>query len=156
MAAIDDALIELKRKVQDMSDPVLSAPELDSLLKAALRAKPYTTTTAFGYGDYVYPTARNGHRYKCVQSGTTGILEPVWPLQDFGTMIDGSCRWEEAGADYSNSYDVRQAVREGWLLKAAKASERTNFSTPGGRFDAEQVYKHCIEMAARYAPLTIA
>jgi hypothetical protein len=49
-------------------------------------------------GEYCTPaaTAGNGHLYRCIQAGTTGNAEPVWPLIAGGTVNDGSVIWQES------------------------------------------------------------
>lgn len=46
---------------------------------------------------------------------------------------------------------VWAAVREAWLLKAGRASDRFDFTTDAQNFRRSQVIDHCETMAARYA-----
>jgi hypothetical protein len=37
----------------------------------------------------------NGHTYRCIVAGTTGATQPIWPLTENGTVVDGGVTWEE-------------------------------------------------------------
>lgn len=37
----------------------------------------------------------NGHTYRCIQAGTTGATQPIWPLTENGTVVDGTVTWQE-------------------------------------------------------------
>ena len=37
----------------------------------------------------------NGHLYICVDAGTTGNVQPTWPLTEGGMVIDGTVLWKE-------------------------------------------------------------
>lgn len=37
----------------------------------------------------------NGHLYRCIQAGTLGANQPVWPTTDGGTVNDGTAIWQE-------------------------------------------------------------
>lgn len=44
------------------------------------------------------PTTGNGHTYQAQNSGTTAALasqQPIWPLTEGGTVVDGSVTWKE-------------------------------------------------------------
>lgn len=167
----DSALAMLKLYVQGTADPVLSGDELDDLIDGALRAGVWTATHLYNAGDFIYPTVRNGRRYKAVRGGTSAGVEPNWnsaysaPLASYGmrlnpglTIADGTAViWQDDGEDYgAQPYDVRLAVYRGWLLKAAKASECVNFSADGVRVDASEKQKQCMAMADRFRPIGIA
>jgi len=40
-------------------------------------------------------SAGNGHTYRCVIAGTTGQTQPLWPLTEGGTVVDGTVTWQE-------------------------------------------------------------
>lgn len=48
-------------------------------------------------GDVTRPSVykNNGRMYLCVVSGIPGPTEPVWPIVDSGTVIDGGVTWAE-------------------------------------------------------------
>src|SRR5262245_48184909 len=121
-----DALAKLKLYVQDTVEPVLSSGDLDTLIDSNQRAKTWVASTAYNYGDVIRPTVRNGHYFRCVQAGTSGTTEPDWPKSQLATITEGTSnpalKWQEAGPDRANIYDVRTAIHQGWLLKASKAS----------------------------------
>lgn len=37
----------------------------------------------------------NGHLYVCTVAGATGAVQPVWPLTEGGTVVDGTVTWKE-------------------------------------------------------------
>ena len=47
----------------------------------------------YAIGNYVVPTVRNGHYYKCTTAGISGSGEPDWPSS--GTKTDGTVTWAE-------------------------------------------------------------
>jgi hypothetical protein len=135
--------------------------EIDVILDAHRRATTWAANTAYVHGAVVLPTVRNGHRYKCVQAGTSAALaadEPDWLKRNDARQTDGTSdpllTWAEDGPDYANIYDVRAAAHEAWMLKAAKVSKNFNLKIGSLSFELEQVYRHCLEMANKYAPLS--
>ena len=48
------------------------------------------------------------------------------------------------------TYDLARAVRDGWELKAAKASSAYAMSDPNTSLHREQVFAHCQEMVKRW------
>ena len=44
----------------------------------------------------------NGHTYRCIVPGITGADQPVWPLDESGTVTDGTAKWEEYTAVMAN------------------------------------------------------
>jgi prepilin-type N-terminal cleavage/methylation domain-containing protein len=53
--------------------------------------------TVYSIDDFVSPTTKNGHRYKCTTAGTSAASEPTWPTTKAGTVVDGSVTWTENG-----------------------------------------------------------
>jgi hypothetical protein len=64
----------------------------------------------------------NGHLYICTVAGTTGQTQPIWPLTDGGTVIDGGVTWKEQTPVMANRIPV-------------PASPSLSLSS-GGAFDA--------------------
>lgn len=145
------ALAQLKRLVQPDSTPALDDVELNAILDSVQRASFWALSTAFTFGAVALPATKNGHRYRCTEAGSTATTEPTWPTRDGATISDGTVRWEEAGADFDNVFDVRAAAHEAWLLKAAKASELFD----GGDQKLSQIGERCGEMAEKFAPILI-
>ena len=62
------------------------------------RYPKWRSGTAYTVGNYVVPTIRNGHYYKCtscVTLCTSDVTEPVWPSIAGGTKSDGTITWTE-------------------------------------------------------------
>lgn len=58
----------------------------------------WTAATQVSVGEVVTPSTvgGNGHSYRCTTAGTTGNVEPIWPLTDGGTIADGATAvWTE-------------------------------------------------------------
>lgn len=153
------ALLELQRKAQASRFPALADEDVTALLNSVQRADIWEASTEYVFGDMVIPTTRNGHVYKCIEAGESAADEPTWPKTDFKTITDGTSdpilRWQEAGADFDNVFDVRQAIHEAWMLKADRVAGLYDIEEIGSKHNQSQVYDHCIEQAEKYAPLLI-
>ena len=117
------------------------------------RAQIRADETAYAYGDVVQLPERNGHRYRCIEAGTSDDSEP-----DFSTAIgarveDGTVVWREEGSDYENVYDVRAIIHACWTLKASKSSHLVTTSQGNARVEASALQAQCRQRAAEYAPL---
>ena len=145
------AMAELKRLVQPDVTPALTDVELNSILDSVQRASFWALSTAFVFGAVVLPVTKNGHRYRCVQAGTTAATEPIWPKRDASQITDGGVIWQEAGADFENVFDIRAAAHQAWLMKASKAVELFD----GGNQKLSQIAAACGEMAEKFAPIKI-
>lgn len=155
------ALQQMRLYCQPSIEPKLDDPgDLEALLDARKRADIWAASTAYSYGQVILPTVRNGHRYRCVQAGTSGATEPTWLKSQGAEQSDGASSpaltWEEAGPDFDNVYDVRAAIHAAWMLKAMKASLSVDISQQVGGIRASQIYDHCIQMAQKFAPVSIA
>ena len=57
----------------------------------------WATGTAYVLGQWVIPTAANGHYYKCTTAGTSGGTQPTWPTNG-STVADGATLiWTDEG-----------------------------------------------------------
>lgn len=157
---LEAARAEVIRRAQTAVDPVLTSSgggnEVDAILASHKVASTWAASTAYKVGDVVMPNPRDGHRYKCIQAGTSGASQPSFSTGDYARTTDNAVVWEEAGEQFSSVYDVRSAIREAWELKAAKASDRTNFSADGASISAHQTPEFCLRMAQRYGTVAIA
>jgi hypothetical protein len=139
--------------------PQVADDEVDQIIAATQLAMLWATATIYVEGDVIMPTTRNGHRYICIQSGTSGATEPDWPTVMRRTVDDGTgdtvVKWREDGRDYKNVYDLRQALHQCWLLKAQKVAHLHDARRSQSGADRSQIYEHCLEMAEKYAPLII-
>lgn len=57
----------------------------------------WTVSTTQALDDERQPTTHNGYFYVCTVAGTTDALEPVWPLTEGDSVVDGSVTWRNAG-----------------------------------------------------------
>jgi hypothetical protein len=147
------ALAKIKRDSDYSSDPALTDDQMSTLLSQAATATAWATATAYVYGQVIVPTVRNGHRYRCIDAGTSGGTEPTFPTGQGGTVTDGTCEWEECSNDIGELWDLRKATCEAWMLKAAMAAKRYDFESDEQSFKREQVHEHCLEMAKQFRPI---
>jgi hypothetical protein len=159
----EDALAILQRNVPYQIEPQLDPNDLEDILTECQRADVWQAATAYVYGDVVLPTVRNGHRYQCIQAGTSEADEddePTWPLAKGWQFSEGESdpilMWQEAGPDWDNVFDTRLAIHLAWMAKAAKAAQLYSTRQSGSTFEHQQVYEHCLTQAERYAPVRIA
>lgn len=92
------------------------------------------------------------HLATLVQSGVDPCLED--PELDM-VLAQNACADAEDRAPSDTAwlptYDFPAAAMDGWLLKAAKASQLHNVTMAGGRtFAASQIFDHCQAMAEMY------
>jgi hypothetical protein len=160
VSALDDAREEVERKAQTSLDPVLTPDEVEAILAGHLRYATWAAETAYAFGDVVVPATRTGQKFRAVQGGTSGATPPfstTGTYNPFTRISDGSTLvWEEDGRDFGSPYDIRGAVHAAWELKAAKASDRIQFSADGGSFHEQQTLETCLKMVQRYAPVGVA
>lgn len=158
-AAARELLIDL---VQPDSMPTLTDAEVDRLLLLARSADasghaPYhawSATTRYQAGVYRLPTVENGYAYTATVAGVSGATEPTWPTGTGGTVVDGGVTWQLAGAYlWTPTYgNLRAAAARGWRMKAAKVADQFGVAVGNGtRFDRDQVYRHCLEMARTFS-----
>jgi hypothetical protein len=114
----------------------------------------WVAVTAYAIGDVVIPATSNGHRFVCVKAGTSGAAEPAWTSSQESRFSDNDVTWEEAGLEV-DLWDLRAAAHRGWMMKAAKASQKADVRIGDNSKSKSQIYSHCIEMATRYTPISI-
>ena len=109
--------------------------------------------TPYAVGTMLVPSTRNGHVYRVTAaSGNTDATEPAWPTASGGSVTDGSYTYQEAGlAPWPGAWNLRLAAAEGWRRKAGKAAGNYKFTTSGDTLNREQIFRHCLDMARRYA-----
>lgn len=180
----DEARDQLRRMVASETFPTLDGYELSDLLRLGRRPDKYGTldtgvpfpdgtsrtegdgnydvwapSTAYAEGDMVVPRRRNGHVYIVDTAGTSGTDDPAFPTS--GTVTDGTVTWSEVPyvMVWQPTYDLNAAAAEGWRWKAGKTADRITFSSQGDNYNADQLHKHCLDMAKYYegrsAPRTI-
>jgi len=94
----------LSKSLVDSSEPVKRfqrVSDLNSIMAniiADFNRYPYPMwrmNTVYAVNNFIFPTVRNGHYYKCTIPGTSGTSEPEWPLTAGSTKTDGSVKWTE-------------------------------------------------------------
>jgi hypothetical protein len=58
------------------------------------KADIWVKQTAYAVGDLVIPPNPNGHFYRCVTAGTSGLNEPTWPITGYAAISDGTAQWK--------------------------------------------------------------
>lgn len=151
MTDAEDRTASLARLIvlaQPTVEPTLTTTptsgEVDVILDRNKRGSRWSAI-AYVYGDVVFPTVRNGHRYMVTLAGTA-VTEPTWPT-DSGSSITSGAEFEEIGSDFASVYDLRSALRECWETKAAKASEFISSQDSGSE---QMIFEHCQQMIRQY------
>lgn len=165
MSDADDlaqAIVIVTMNLQSQAAPPLTESEVAGVVDRSQVARTWEQNTGYSVGDLIVPEVRNGHYYVCIQPGTSqgtnrGFHD--WPTRHGANLADGTSDprliWEEEGEDLFNSgifgqernvYDIGRASREGWLLKARKASQLPD----NGDVALSQIYEHCMKQADRF------
>lgn len=163
MPIVDDihAAQEFDRLCPSTVCPELTG-EVPLILDRCKRASLWTASTVYEIGAVVIPTLvnRNGHRYRAIGYTDTGTdqksdtTQPEWPTLRDTVIEDNHVIWQEDGDDYGAVlWDFIAAAREGWLLKAAKASPTSDIQTDALSIKSSQLFDHCMSMAARFQPV---
>lgn len=75
--------------------------------KATSSITAWSASTAYSLNDSRRPlNVINGHKYKITTAGTSGAVQPAWPVSAGASVADGSAVWTEDGADLSGSLAV--------------------------------------------------
>jgi len=134
-----------------------------AILERHMRCGVWTASTLYIYGDEVQVFPRNGRRYMCVHSGTSGASAPEWPRSvsenywpgfASGRLTEsGGVSWMDVGCDYENVFDVRAAAHEAWTIKTARASHLITTSAGNARVEASALQEQCRARAKEFTPL---
>lgn len=157
----DAAFAKLELMAAPTAEPAID-DVLDAILDAHKLASTWANNTAYVYGDVVMPTVRNGHRYMCIQAGTSEALlanEPEWPTGMQETITEGASdpllMWQEAGPEFESIYDVRGAAHQAWTVKAGRVAHLYATRQSGGGYEQQQVLENCVKMANSFSSLDI-
>lgn len=145
------ALSQVRIFSQWLTPPVLTEDEIEMAVLLAKRVGRWVAGKSVLTGEYYIPSKANGRVYCATQAGVTGSTEPTWPTVNNGYVEDGTTAWRECGAGPLNIYDMQDAIRKAWEIKAAKASALISTQSPEQRNEAQQVYDHCMRMVNSYA-----
>ncbi len=55
-----------------------------------------------------------------------------------------------ANPDWVGTWDFNKAAHEGWMIKAGRVTDQFDFTSDVNGFTRDQLYKHCVDMAAKY------
>lgn len=159
---------EARAKLEDLvaasTFPALDADTITRELRDARRVDQnlrlpsddteWAASSAIAVDDVVVPTIRTGRVYRVsVSDGTTGTVEPVWPTTAGGSVTADGVTYVESTDSLSvwePTYDLYRAAANLWQIKAGLVSNRHAFGSNAGNYNPEQVYQHCLEMAALY------
>lgn len=78
------------------------------VIRSGKAAPAWITLTSYALDDLVLPTVNNGHYYKCVQAGKSGVVQPTFPVSS-GAIIDdtqGATFWQA-----TTSYGLNTVVK---------------------------------------------
>jgi hypothetical protein len=81
--------------------------------------------------------------------------EPTLSSPELDMLVELAQRADSDGlapsdADWTPTYDLNAAAREGWLWKAARAASKFDVTTDGQSVSRSQMKDHCDEMAEMY------
>ena len=153
------AIQQLSSMVQSTEYPELNSDELGTLIDTYKRSNDWTASTTYIYGDVVQPVVRNGRLYQCIKEGTSGATNIFPDYYTYGAsgiaFIDNTITWVDAGPANVEIYDVRSAVRAGWILKAAKVANLISSKDGSQDINLEALQKQFLVMAEKYRPVVI-
>lgn len=162
MSAWSDAFAELVRKVEPDRAPALTkgdgaspdpTKELDAVLLASVRGSTWIANTAYVYDQVVFPTVRNGHKYRVLTPGTSGATQPTWP--DWGYVTDGTVELYEDGADFPNIYDVRRAAYEALDRKVKRKMTDNTYLQDGRATASSYDYLNLVRERDKYLSIGV-
>lgn len=150
-----EAILYVSKKAQTAEFPVVPEDDVIDIVRLNMRAKVWQPNTDYKIGDKVQPTNPNGHFYKCVQNGISGVNEPTWNVRESSRTSDGDTLvWQEFETDFDgNLFNTRTAIHELWLFKAGIAANQFDISIDQQKWNRSQIYDHCKEMARSFAPV---
>lgn len=81
-------------------------------------------------------------------------VEPVLTDQELTDLLTMHAREDVNGVapdgdGWIGTWDVAGALRDGWLLKAAKVVPHVSYQVDGAQYSMSDMYQHCIDMSKR-------
>ena len=153
------AIEQLSTMVQSNEYPELDTDDLAFLIDNNKRSNNWAASTAYVYGDLIEPVIKNGRLYKCIEAGTSGTTNPfpVYYAENSYSIAfsDGTARWMDLGPANVEQYDVRSAVRAGWILKASKVANLINSKDGSQDLNLSALQEQFLKMAERYRPVVL-
>ena len=135
------------------------------LVRSPLRAENEYVAGALEYHNYYA-------RYDHLEEAASGT--PHWAVEDSAGLAQGTADYtvnydasvirftaDTAGTAFyltTHAFDLNAAAAEIWTRKAAHAASGYHFSADGATYSRQQVYDHCLQMAALYkgsAPMKV-
>ena len=78
-----------------------------SVTEVPLTLNTWDDNKAYAAGDRIKPTTATGYYYEALDAGTSGAVEPTWPIFIGETVTDNDITWEAKG--YTNDAGAWQA-----------------------------------------------
>ncbi|WP_336761636.1 hypothetical protein NST33_18705 [Paenibacillus sp. FSL L8-0435] len=96
---------------------------------------------SYTVGDYIMPRVDNGHVYICVQSGTSGYTEPIFPVSTDAQFNDTrlASTWA-ADTQYKRNDIVLPTIDNGRFYINIQAGESGNTEPPWQTVDGATTY----------------
>lgn len=65
-------------------------------IREGMAAPVWSSLKSYNVNDLIVPTTNNGHYYICIQSGYSGVTEPIFPVTEGQTVEDifGALTWQ--------------------------------------------------------------
>jgi hypothetical protein len=94
--------------------------------------------------------------HKKLSRMTASCSEPQLSIEEIDDLLSMFQKTDADGLapdddDWTPTYNLRAAAREGWRWKAAKASELISSDLDGDRMSSQQLFDHCQRMICTYS-----
>lgn len=165
MSQFSDAFTEVFNATRPDKDPTLSygggstpdaTKEFDKILLLYVRGVTWAASTAFTYGQTVFPTTRMGRRFRVIQAGTSGTSEPSWSDYDYARVSSGTVEMIEDGTDFDSIYDVRSAKYAVLDAKVKQAMNENQYISDSRGQASSYLYLNLMRERDRYSSVGIA
>lgn len=94
--------------------------------------------TVFPTVSTVKPTIANGFYYTCTTGGTSGAVEPTWPVVNGNTVVDGTITWTAQTSDSTTTAQIRMIAPGGGQNNDRSTISRNNVAD--GRIGISTTY----------------
>jgi hypothetical protein len=165
MSAWSDAFSEVKSVVEPDRDPQLDygdgvtanpVKELDAAILSSVRGVTWSASATLVYGQTVFPSSRNGHRYRVTAGGQLAATEPSWPTAQESSVTSGAVTLVEDGMDFDSIYDLRAAKYRALDKKVMKAANDNQYLNDARGQASSFLYLNLVRERDKYKDFGVA